>query len=68
MQVILSILCIIGLFYIFIFFKRKKEFTNYNKIINQLDIEMKKNNEKIEQNNKLLKELDEKIKKAESQK
>ena len=68
MQVILSILCIIGLFYIFIFFKRKNEFTNYNKIINQLDIEMKKNKEKIEQNNKLLKELDEKIKKAESQK
>lgn len=68
MQVILSILCIIGLFYIFIFFKRKKEFTNYNKIINQLDIEMKKNKEKIEQNNKLLKELDEKINKAESQK
>lgn len=68
MQVILSILCIIGLFYIFIFFKRKKEFTNYNKIINQLDIEMKKNKEKIEQNNKLLKELDEKKKKAESQK
>ena len=68
MQVILSILCKIGLFYIFIFFKRKKEFTNYNKIINQLDIEMKKNKEKIEQNNKLLKELDEKIKKAESQK
>ena len=29
---------------------------------------MKKNKEKIEQNNKLLKELDEKIKKAESQK
>ena len=42
--------------------------TNYNKIINQLDIEMKKNKEKKEQNNKLLKELDEKIKKAESQK
>ena len=57
MQVILSILCIIGLFYIFIFFKRKKEFTNYNKIINQLDIEMKKNKEKIEQNNKLLKDI-----------
>ena len=61
MKIILSALCIIGLFYIIVFFKRKS--TNYYQIINKLDNELEKNKTKIKSNNKIIEELDKQISK-----
>lgn len=61
MKIILSALCIIGLFYIIVFFKRKN--TNYYQIINKLDNELEKNKTKIKSNNKIIEELDKQISK-----
>lgn len=63
MKVLLCILCLIGIVYIFIFFKRKKDFINYNKIINELDEEMIANKKKIDNNKKIIDDLDRKINK-----
>lgn len=63
MKVLLCILCLIGIVYIFIFFKRKKDFINYNKIINELDEEMIANKKKIDNNKKIIDDLDWKINK-----
>ncbi|MCI5984000.1 MAG: hypothetical protein MRZ35_01960 [Firmicutes bacterium] len=61
MKIILSALCIIGLFYIIVFFKRKS--VNYYQIINKLDNELEKNKTKIKSNNKIIEELDKQISK-----
>ncbi|CCY94290.1 unknown [Firmicutes bacterium CAG:884] len=61
MKIILSALCIIGLFYIIVFFKRKS--ANYYQIINKLDNELEKNKTKIKSNNKIIEELDKQISK-----
>lgn len=63
MKIILCLLCIIGVVYVFIFFKRRKEYINYNKIINELDKEMIKNKKKIEDNKKVIRDLDKRINK-----
>lgn len=63
MKVLLCILCLIGIVYIFIFFKRKKDFINYNKIINELDEEMIANKKKIDNNKKIIDDLDRKTNK-----
>lgn len=61
MKIILSALCIIVLFYIIVFFKRKS--ANYYQIINKLDNELEKNKTKIKSNNKIIEELDKQISK-----
>ena len=61
MKIILSALCIIGLFYIIVFFKRKS--VNYYQIINKLDNELEKNKTKTKSNNKIIEELDKQISK-----
>ena len=61
MKIILSVLCIIGLFYIIVFFKRKN--TNYYQIINKLDNELEKNKTKIKSYNKIIEELDKQVSK-----
>ena len=61
MKIILSALCIIGLFYIIVFFKRKS--VNYYQIINKLDNELEKNKTKINSINKIIEELDKQISK-----
>lgn len=66
MKIILCLLCIIGVVYVFIFFKRRKEYINYNKIINELDKEMIKNKKKIEDNKKIIRDLDKRINKLKS--
>lgn len=66
MKIILCLLCIIGVVYVFIFFKRRKEYINYNKIINELDKEMIKNKKKIEDNKKVIRDLDKRINKLKS--
>lgn len=66
MKIILCLLCIIGIVYVFIFFKRRKEYINYNKIINELDKEMIKNKKKIEDNKKIIRDLDKRINKLKS--
>lgn len=66
MKIILCLLCIIGVAYVFIFFKRRKEYINYNKIINELDKEMIKNKKKIEDNKKIIRDLDKRINKLKS--
>lgn len=66
MKIILCLLCIIGVVYVFIFFKRRKEYINYNKIINELDKEMIKNKKKIEDNKKVIRDLDKRTNKLKS--
>ena len=66
MEIILCLLCIIGIVYVFIFLKRRKEYINYNKIINELDKEMIKNKKKIEDNKKIIRDLDKRINKLKS--
>ena len=55
MKIILSALCIIGLF--------KRKSAKYYQIINKIDNELEKNKTKIKSNNKIIEELDKQISK-----
>lgn len=68
MKVLLCLLCLIGIIYVFIFFKRKKDFINYNRIINELDEEMIANKKRIDSNKKIIDDLDQKINKLKRKK
>lgn len=61
MEVILLVLCIIGVFYIVLFYMRKN--TNYSEIINDLDTKLEQTKKQIEQNNQTIKELNKQISK-----
>lgn len=61
MEIILLVLCIIGVFYIVLFYMRKN--TNYSEIINDLDTKLEETKKQIEQNNKTIKELNKQISK-----
>ena len=63
LEIILGILCILGLIVIVIFFIRKKDDNEFNvyKLINQFNEQMKSDIETLEQGNREIDEIERKI-------